>query len=114
MKRYFVLLPVLMVALSGCAKKADVEAERAALRQADADWAKTIAAKDAERHQASQHTVRQRNGCHSHVGNHANGAARIRRKLGTHVGGSGRVGGYRIHTGKLHVSDDDAGRQSGD
>ena len=48
MKRYFVLLPVLMVALSGCAKKADVEAERAALRQADADWAKTIAAKDAE------------------------------------------------------------------
>jgi len=47
MKRYFVLPMILMAALSGCAKKADVEAERAALRQADADWAKTVAEKNA-------------------------------------------------------------------
>lgn len=48
MKRYFVLPMILMVALTGCAKKADVEAERAALRQADADWAKTVAEKNAD------------------------------------------------------------------
>ena len=53
MKRYFVLPIILMAAflmavLSGCAKKADVEAERAALRQADADWAKTVAEKNAD------------------------------------------------------------------
>ncbi len=48
MKRYFVLSMVLMAALSGCAKKADIEAERTALRQADADWAKTVAEKNAD------------------------------------------------------------------
>jgi len=46
MKRYFVLLVILMAALSGCAKRADVEAERAALLQADADWATAVATKD--------------------------------------------------------------------
>jgi uncharacterized protein (TIGR02246 family) len=48
MKRYLILLPVLMVALTGCPKKADVEAERTALRQADADWAKTVAEKNVD------------------------------------------------------------------
>ncbi len=42
------LVCLLLVTSFGCAKKADVEAERAALRQADTDWAATLAAKDVE------------------------------------------------------------------
>jgi uncharacterized protein (TIGR02246 family) len=50
MKRFVALLSVAAVALSGCAggTKVDVEAERAALMKADADWAGALAAKDLE------------------------------------------------------------------
>jgi ketosteroid isomerase-like protein len=49
MKKHVVLLVSLaMVAVSGCAKKVDLEAARAALRQADTDWAATLTAKDLE------------------------------------------------------------------
>jgi uncharacterized protein (TIGR02246 family) len=48
MKRFFVLLAILMVAVSGCAKKTDVDAERAAIRTTDAAWASAAAAKNAD------------------------------------------------------------------
>jgi len=46
MKRYLVLLAILMVALTGCAKKADVAAERDALMKADADWNTAMGSKN--------------------------------------------------------------------
>ena len=49
MRKIFVLLPILMVAVSGCAKKVDLEAERAALLQTDVDWAASLAAKNTEK-----------------------------------------------------------------
>jgi len=50
MKKLFLVLAALLVfAASGCAPKVDVEAERAALLQVDADWAKAAVAKDLER-----------------------------------------------------------------
>jgi ketosteroid isomerase-like protein len=48
MKRFLVLPAVLMIALSGCTQKVDVEAERTALRQTDADWAAAVASKNVE------------------------------------------------------------------
>jgi uncharacterized protein (TIGR02246 family) len=47
-KHVVVLLSLVMVVSSGCAKKVDLEAERAALMKVDADWAATLAAKDLE------------------------------------------------------------------
>jgi ketosteroid isomerase-like protein len=40
------LLALAMVATSGCVKKVDLEAERAALMKADADWSAAIGTKD--------------------------------------------------------------------
>jgi len=48
-KLFLVLAALLVFAASGCAPKVDVEAERAALLQVDADWAKAAVAKDLER-----------------------------------------------------------------
>ncbi len=48
MKRYLVLLAILMVALTGCAKKADVAAERDALMKADADWSTAMGSKNVD------------------------------------------------------------------
>ncbi len=47
MRRLWVLVSMCAIAASGCAKQVDIDAERAALRAADAEWAQTIAAKDA-------------------------------------------------------------------
>ena len=50
MKTLFPILTTLLVlAVNGCASQVDVEAERAALRQADAEHYKAAAAKDVER-----------------------------------------------------------------
>ncbi|HXV14541.1 MAG TPA: DUF4440 domain-containing protein [Candidatus Krumholzibacteria bacterium] len=48
MKHLIVSLSILGVAVFGCAKKIDVEAERAALRQADADWNAAVGAKSTD------------------------------------------------------------------
>jgi uncharacterized protein (TIGR02246 family) len=45
-KPCFVLLAISMLMLSGCVKKADLEAERAAIMKADADWSAAIGTKD--------------------------------------------------------------------
>lgn len=44
MRKSLVSLAILLVALSGCAKKVDLESERAALMKTDADWAATLTA----------------------------------------------------------------------
>jgi uncharacterized protein (TIGR02246 family) len=43
----FAFLPILLLVAFGCAQKADLEAERTAIRTADAQWAQAAAAKDA-------------------------------------------------------------------
>jgi len=50
MKKHVAVLAgvLLSVAVSGCAKKVDLEAERAALMKADADWAATLTAKSVD------------------------------------------------------------------
>lgn len=45
-KSCLVLLALAMVVTSGCVKKADLEAERAAILKADADWSAAIGTKD--------------------------------------------------------------------
>ena len=41
-------LAILVLVVSGCAQKVDVEAERATLRNADAEWSKVMGAKDVD------------------------------------------------------------------
>ena len=48
MRTSIVCVAILSLALFGCAKKVDLDAARNAIRQADSDWAGTIAAKDAD------------------------------------------------------------------
>jgi ketosteroid isomerase-like protein len=48
MRNVLVALAVLGFAVSGCAKKVDLEAERAALLKTDADWAAAVASNNAE------------------------------------------------------------------
>ena len=49
MKRFVVvLLAIVSVLSAGCAKKADVEAERAAILETDAQWGAALTAKDPE------------------------------------------------------------------
>ena len=49
MKKYNVaLLAIVMLVSAGCVKKVDLEAESAALMQADMDWAATLTAKDVD------------------------------------------------------------------
>ncbi len=47
MNRYVVLFCVLGLVISGCAKKVDLEAGRAALLETDAQWAAAVASNDA-------------------------------------------------------------------
>jgi uncharacterized protein (TIGR02246 family) len=49
MRKYSVaLVSIVLLVASGCVKKVDLEAERAAIMKADAEWGAAVAAKDAE------------------------------------------------------------------
>jgi ketosteroid isomerase-like protein len=48
MKQIVFLFSILMLVISGCAKKIDLEVERAVLRNADAEWSKVTGAKNLE------------------------------------------------------------------